>query len=83
MGARASKTRISRDYWQRPSLPTHPPRQPSFEVVGAVTLVQAARTKEVIARIRRETGRRDMGAFSIEAGPEATANWGGNFWPAS
>ena len=39
---------------------------------GAVTLVQAARTKEVIARIRRETGRRDMGAFSIEAWPEAT-----------
>jgi len=29
--------------------------------VGAVTLVQAASTKEVMARIKRAIGRRDMG----------------------
>jgi hypothetical protein len=32
-------------------------------VVGAVTLVQAERTKEAMARTRRAIGRRDIGGF--------------------
>jgi hypothetical protein len=37
-----------------------------------VTLVQAASTKEAIARTRRAIGRRDMGAFSVEGWPEGS-----------
>jgi hypothetical protein len=53
------------DYsWQRPSLPTTPLQGSSPRGCGAVALLQAARTKEVIAIARRATGRRDM-AFSV------------------
>jgi hypothetical protein len=50
---------------QRPSAVTQP-LQVSPLGLGAVVSLHAAKTKEEIASARRTSGRRDMGAISIE-----------------
>jgi hypothetical protein len=50
---------------QRPSDMTQP-EQVSPLGLGAVVSLHAAKTKEEIASARRTSGRRDMGAISIE-----------------
>ena len=63
---RPARTNKSNGYsMQRPSDVTKP-LQVSLLGRGAVVSLHAAKTKEEIASARRTSGRRDMGAISIE-----------------